>query len=161
MKIFSPLALIAVLLGVSGCGASSALDDTQFNGLRAQGKQFAKNVPDLDIAACHQYGTSGSQPNPSLAKTCLGNAAGNGLSKSQDKFAKFAAYIDNLSTEVDGACSTALKAFGAALTDEKETLAKAETQARSADLTAMNATLKSLNPKKTVSTDNAVEEACR
>ncbi len=159
MKIFPPLVLVAVLLGVSGCGTSSTLDDTQFDGLRDQTKQFAKNMQAVgtDAGACSATGTSGSQPNLSIVQTCLGDALG----KAKDGLGKIVTYTDNLSTQVDGACSTDLKAFGVAMTGAKETFAKAETQARGADLTAMQATLESLDSKKITSTGNAAEKACR
>ncbi len=159
MKVFPPLVLIAVLLGVSGCGTPSTLDDTQYDGLRAQGKQFAKSMEAVttDAAACASTGTGGSQPNLSIAQACLGNA----LSKAQDGLAKIVTYTDNLSTQVEGACSTDLKAFGVAMTASKGTFAKAETQARAGKLTAMQATLKSLDSKQITSTGNAAEKACR
>ncbi len=159
MKIMPPLVLVAVLLGVSGCGTSSTLDDTQYDGLRAQFKQFGESMQAVstDAVACAAAGTSGSQPSLSIRQTCLGNA----LSKNQDALAKIITYTDNLSTQVDGACSTDLKAFGAAMTEVKGTFAKAGTQARAADLRATHATLKSLDSKKLNSTGNAAEKACR
>ncbi len=159
MKVFPPLILIAVLLGVSGCGTSSTLDDTQLNGLRDQTKQFAKNMQAVgtDAEACSATGTSGSQPNLSIVQTCLGDALG----KAKDGLGKIVTYTDNLSTQVDGACSTDLKAFGVAMTGAKGTFGKAETQARAGNLTAMQATLKSLDSKKIISTGNAAEKACR
>jgi len=165
MKILTLFALTAVLLAASGCGSSSTLDDSQFKDLRAQGKQFAKSMQGVgaDAASCASTANSGANssspvpPDLNIVKTCLGNA----LSKAQDNLTKIVAFTDDLSTEVDGACSTDLKALGAAKNDVKGTFAKAEAQAQKADLIAMQATLKSLDSNKITSAGVAAEKACR
>ena len=112
-----------------------------------------------DASSCAAGAVAGANtaPDLSIVKNCLANALG----KAQTGLTKIITYTNNLSGEVDGTCSTDLKSLSGAMTDVKGIFAKAEGQARSGDLTAMQATLKSIKSTDITSTGAAAEKACK
>ena len=141
--LLAPIAVVAAL-AVASCGSSSTLSSEQFTGLQDQGKQFAKSMETVsaDASSCAAGASAGkganTPPDVNIVKTCLASA----LVKSQAGLTKIIDYTDNLAGEVDGTCSTDLKALTAAMTDVKATFAKAEAQARKLDLDAVSASTK-------------------
>ena len=163
MKCFlAPIAVVAAL-ALASCGSSSTLSSEQFAGLQDQGKQFAKSMETVgaDASSCAAGATAGTSattpPDLSIVRSCLASALG----KSQAGLTKITEYTDNLSGEVDGACSTDLKALSAAMTDVKAIFAKAEVQARKGDLVKMQETLGTIKATEITNTGAAAEKACK
>ena len=160
--LLAPVAVVAAL-AIAGCGSSSTLSTEQFNGLQDQGKQFAKSMETVgaDASSCAAGATAGkganTPPDLSAVKTCLASALG----KAGDGLTKITNYTDDLADEVDGDCSTDLKALSAAMADVNAIFAKAETQARDGDLVKMQGTLKSIKSTEISSSGAAAEKACK
>ena len=114
-----------------------------------------------DASSCAAGAAAGTgtntTPDLSIVETCLANALG----KAQTGLTKIITYTNNLSGEVDGTCSSDLKSLSGAMTDVKATFAKAESQARSGDLTEMQTTLESVKSTDITSTGAAAEKACK
>jgi len=158
--LLAPCAVVAAL-ALSSCGSSSTLSSDQYTGLLAQGKEFATSIQtvEADASSCAAGAAAGSNtpPDLSIVKTCLGDAAG----KAQTGLTKIISYTNSLSGEVDGTCSTDLKALSAAMTDVKAIFAKVEGQARAGDLAAMQTTLQSIKSTNITSAGAAAEKACK
>jgi len=160
--LLAPVAVVAAL-ALASCGSSSTLSSDQYTGLQTQGKQFAASMQTVgaDASSCAAGAGAGTSantpPDLSIVKTCLANALG----KAQTGLTKIITYTNNLSGEVDGTCSTDLKALSGAMTDVNTIFAKAETQARSGDLTEMQKTLESIKSTDITSTGAAAEKACK
>jgi len=160
--LLAPVAVVAAL-SLAACGSSSTLSSDQYTGLQTQGKQFAASMQTVgaDASSCAAGAGAGTSantpPSLSIVKTCLASALG----KAQTGLTKIIDYTNNLSGEVDGTCSTDLKSLSGAMTDVKGIFAKAETQARSGNLTAMQTTLQSIKSTDITSTGAAAEKACK
>ena len=158
--LLAPIAVVAAL-AIAGCGSSSTLSSDQFTGLQNQGKQFASSMQTVgaDASSCAASAgkTSTGAPDLAVVKTCLASALG----KAQAGLGKISAYTDNLAGEVDGNCSTELKALSAAMNDVKAIFAKAQEQALSGDLVEMQATLKTINSAGITTAGTAAEKACK
>ncbi len=160
--LLAPVAVVAAL-ALASCGSSSTLSSDQYTELQSQGKRFAAGMETVgaDASSCAAGAAAGTgtntTPDLSIVETCLANALG----KAQTGLTKIITYTNNLSGEVDGACSTDLKSLSGAMTDVKATFAKAETQARSGDLTEMQTTLESVKSTDITSTGAAAEKACK
>lgn len=160
--LLAPVAVVAAL-AIAACGSSSTLSSEQFTGLQNQGKQFAKSMETVgaDASSCAAGASAGKSsttpPDLGIVKGCLASALG----KSQAGLTKIIDYTNNLSGEVDGACSTDLKALSAAMTDVKAIFAKAEGQARSGDLVKMQDTLETVKSTNITSAGAAAEKACK
>jgi len=160
--LFAPVAVVAAL-ALASCGSSSTLSSDQFTGLQNQGKQFATSMQAVgaDASSCAAAATAGksanTSPDLSIVKTCLASALG----KAQTGLTKIISYTNNLAGEVDGTCSTDLKALSGAMTDVNSTFAKAQTQASSGDLVKMQSTLKTITATDITSAGAAAEKACK
>lgn len=160
--LLAPVAVVAAL-AFAGCGSSSGLSSEQFTGLQDQGKQFAKSMGTVgaDASSCAAGATAGKSstapPDLSIVRSCLASA----LVKSQAGLTKIIAYTNNLSGQVDGACSTDLKALSTAMTDVKAIFAKGEAQAREGDLVKMQQTLKTIKAAGITNAGAAAEKACK
>ena len=160
--LLAPVAVVAAL-AIAGCGSSSTLSTEQFTGLQNQGTQFAKSMETVgaDASSCAAGASAGkganTPPDLNVVKTCLASALG----KSQAGLTKIIDYTNNLSGEVDGACSTDLKALSTAMTEVKTIFAKAEAQARSGDLVKMQDTLGTIKSTNITSAGAAAEKACK
>ena len=160
--LLAPVAVVAAL-ALASCGSSSTLSSDQYTGLQTQGKQFAASMQTVgaDASSCAAGAASGSgantPPDLSIVKTCLASALG----KAQTGLTNIITYTNNLSGEVDGTCSTDLESLSGAMTDVKAIFAKAETQARSGDLTEMQTTLESIKSTDITSSGAAAEKACK
>ena len=157
--LLAPVAVVAAL-AIAGCGSSSTLSTEQFTGLQSPGKQFATSVQNVgaDASSCAAAGKgANTSPDATIVRTCLADALG----KLQAGLTKMIDYTNNLSREVDGSCSSELKAFSGSVTALKATLATAETQARKGDLTEMQTTLQSIKSTDVTSAGAAAEKACK
>lgn len=154
----APVAVVAAIV-LASCGSSSTLSSDQYSGLQAQGKQFASSFRaiEVDASACaakRKVGSTGALDN---LNSCLVAALG----KAQTGLGRIASYAEKLSGQVDGSCSTELKALSAATTDVQASFAKAETEARKGDRAAMQSTLTSIKATEITSSGSAAEKACK
>jgi len=160
--LLAPIAVVAAL-ALAACGSSSTLSSDQYTGLQTQGKQFAASMQTVgaDASSCAAGATAAkganTPPDLSIVKTCLASALG----KAQTGLTKIIDYTNNLAGEVDGTCSTDLKALSTAMTDVNSTFAKAQTQASSGDLVKMQSTLKTITATDISSAGAAAEKACK
>jgi len=159
MKISGLALSILVVVALASCGSSSTLSSDQYNGLQAQGKQFASSMQlvGADASACaakQKVGATGALGN---LRSCLVAALG----KAQSGLGKIASYTDNLSGQVDGACSTDLSSLSAAMADVEAIFAKAQTQAKAGNLTQMEATLKTIKSAGITTAGAAAEKSCK
>jgi hypothetical protein len=160
--LLAPIAVVAAL-ALASCGSSSTLSSEQFAGLQDQGKQFAKSLEAVsaDATACAAGASAGkgaqTPPDVNIVKTCLASA----LVKAQASLTKVIDYTDNLAGEVDGTCSTDLKALSAAMTDVNAKFAKAEASARKLDLVKMQDNLSGITSDTITNAGAAAEKACK
>lgn len=160
--LLAPIAVVAAL-SLAACGGSSTLSSDQFTGLQDQAKQFAQSMQTVgaDATSCADGSSAGNgsatPPDLHVVESCLASA----LAKAQTSLSKIIGYTANLTSAVDGACSTDLKAFGGAMTDVKASFAQAEAEVRERDLVKMQQTLTAVDAGAITTAGAAAEKSCQ
>lgn len=149
------IAVSCVVVALGGCGSNDQLSSDQVSALKARTAQFSSKLEATSrkVNGCTELARAGQA---SRFQDCLSNA----LESFQSQTASLVAYVQGLTSNVEGECKTKLDAWVKVLDDTAASFGKAADEARAGENEKVQATLGQVNEGKISSAGQAASKAC-